>query len=199
MTNDEAPEPPRRFDTRDLARIAVFAAVIAALGFLGAIPVPNLVPITAQTLGVMLAGAVLGPWRGSAAVAVVIALALAGIPLLSGGRGGLGVLAGPTAGYLLGWLPGVIVTGLIARIGGRPRWWTVALGSVVGGVLVVYLLGIPVQSLVTGLPLPETLVTSLAFLPGDLIKAAVATALTMTLWRAYPRAFGELRPDRAAR
>jgi biotin transport system substrate-specific component len=184
----------RRFDTRDLARIAVFAALIAALGLVAPIPVPGLVPITAQTLGVVLAGTVLGAWRGAAAVAVFEVLVLIGLPLLSGGHGGAGVFVGVTAGYLLGWIPGAFVTGLIAHSGsGRLAWWRVALGGVVGGILVVYALGIPVQAAVTGLPLGATALTSLVFLPGDLIKIAVATALTMTLWKAYPPVFGARR------
>ena len=110
------------FETRDLARIAVFAALIVALGLVGPIPVPGLVPITAQTLGVMLAGLVLGARRGAAAVGVVILLAAIGLPVLSGGRGGLGVFFGPTVGYLLGWVSGAVIAGLIANSGPR-TWW----------------------------------------------------------------------------
>lgn len=183
---------------RDIARVAVFAAIIVVLGLVGAVPVPGLVPITAQTLGVMLAGAVLGWKRGLFAVLVVVALVAIGLPVLSGGRGGLGVFAGPTAGYLIGWIPGVVVTGLIAHAGGRPlRWWRVALACVVGGILVVYLFGVPVQSLVTGLSLSDTIVSSLAFLPGDAIKAVLATVLTLALQKAYPPAFAAVRERRA--
>ena len=127
----------------DLARIAVFAALIAALGLPGAINV-GVVPITLQTLGVMLAGAVLGAWRGAAAVTVLLALVAVGLPLLSGGRGGLGALIGPSSGYLIGWIVGALVVGLIVRWGAsRPQWSRVALGAVVGGILVVYAFGFP--------------------------------------------------------
>lgn len=186
-------DAPRRFDTRDIARIAVFAAIIAALGLIGPIPVGP-VPITAQTLGVILAGMVLGAWRGAAAVAVFLALVAAGLPLLSGGHGGAGVFVGVTAGYLFGWIPGAFVTGLIAHSGrGRLSWWRVALGGVVGGILVVYALGIPVAALVAKLPLDVLIIGNLAFIPGDLAKIAIATAITMTLWKAYPPVFGARR------
>ncbi|WP_144872844.1 biotin transporter BioY [Microbacterium sp. 1.5R] len=173
---------------RDLARIAVFAALIAVLGSV-TIPLPGGVPITAQTLGVMLAGAVLGPRRGPLAVLLVLVLAAVGLPVLAGGRGGLGVFAGPTAGYLLGWVAGAVVIGLIVH-SGRITWWRAALGVVFGGIAVVYAFGIPVQAFVLGMDLVPAALSSAAFLPGDLLKAAAATALVVALRRAYPPAFG---------
>lgn len=188
-----------RFDSRDIARIAVFAALIAALGLVSAIPIPGLpVPVTTQTLGVMLAGAVLGPRRGAAAVAVFLLLVFIGLPLLSGGRGGAGVFAGVTAGYLIGWVAGAFVTGLVAHSGRGPlSWWRVALGAVLGGILAVYFFGIPVQAAVLGIGLGESILGSLVFLPGDLIKVTVATLLTLALWKAYPPVFGARRLRRA--
>lgn len=185
------------FSIRDISRIAVFAAILAVLGLPGAITVfGGAVPITAQTLGVMLAGAILGPWRAAAAIVVFEVLVLIGLPLLSGGRGGIAVFAGPSVGYLIGWIVGAFVIGLIARSGNRePRWWRTALGCVVGGIVVVYAIGIPCQSLITGLPLAQTALFSTAFLPGDIAKVVVATLVTMALWRAYPRAFEQtVRP-----
>jgi biotin transport system substrate-specific component len=173
---------------RETARVAVFAALIAALGVLP--PIGGVVPITAQTLGVMLAGAVLGPWSGAAAVIVLQVLVAFGLPLLAGGRGGAAVFVGPTAGYLVAWILGAFVTGLIINSrGDRPRWWRVALGCLIGGIPVIYVIGIPVVTLVTGLPLEASAISSLVFIPGDLIKVAVATVITMRLWRAYPAAF----------
>lgn len=180
----------RTADATDLARIAVFAALIAVLGLPGSFPVFGGVPITAQTLGVMLAGAVLGPWFGALSVTVLLALAAVGLPVLAGGRGGIGVFLGPTAGYALGWILGAIVVGLIVHAGRRrPVVWRTALAMLAGGIGAIYALGIPVQSLVTRLPLAETALTSLVFVPGDLLKAAVATVVVTTLVRAYPRGF----------
>ncbi|NLT26523.1 MAG: BioY family transporter [Microbacteriaceae bacterium] len=185
-------------EAADLARIAVFAALIAVLGLPGAINV-GAVPITLQTLGVMLAGAVLGWWRGAAAVLVLLALVAVGLPLLSGGRGGLGVFAGPSVGYLIGWVVGAAVVGLLVRwAASRPVWWRVALGAIVGGILVVYAFGIPFQSAITGLGIVETAASSLIFLPGDLVKTVLTVVVTMALWRAYPRAFAWAAPSRPA-
>ncbi|WP_091234168.1 biotin transporter BioY [Microbacterium sp. 3J1] len=181
---------------RDLARIAVFAALIVVLGMV-TLPLPGGVPITAQTLGVMLAGAVLDPRRAPLAVLLVLVLAALGLPVLAGGRGGLGVFVGPTAGYLLGWVIGAVLIGLLVR-GHRISWWRTALATVVGGILVVYLFGIPVQALVLGLDLQTAAASSLVFLPGDLLKAAAATALVLALRRAYPPAFGRAGIDAPA-
>ena len=111
-----AAQPVSRSSTgRSIAYIAVFAALVAVLGLPGNIPLPGLVPITAQTLGVMLAGAILGPWRGAASMALFLVLVAIGLPLLSGGRGGLGAFVGPSAGYLVSWILGAAVIGWVMR------------------------------------------------------------------------------------
>ena len=179
-----------RLETTDLARVAVLAATVAVLGLPGAFTVFGGVPITAQTLGVMLAGAILGPRLGALSVGVLLALVAAGLPLLAGGRGGAAVFVGPTAGYLAGWVAGAFVVGALVHLGGRkPVWWRTGPAMVVGGIVTVYAFGIPVQSAVTHLPLGDTVVASLVFLPGDAVKAVVATLVVSTLVRAYPRAF----------
>lgn len=177
-----------RFSARDMAQIAVFAALIAALGLPGAITVGfSGVPITLQTLGVILAGAVLGARKGTAAVAVFIALTLIGLPLLSGGRTGLFALAGPSAGYLVGWIPGVLVIGLLtARI--LPRY-SFALGLLInalGGIVVIYAFGTVGLILRTDLGVWASVSTNVAFVPGDLVKVVIATVVAKSVHRAYP-------------
>ena len=134
----------RRSTSRDLAQIAIFAALIAALGLPGSITIGSTgVPITLQTLGIMLTGGILGARKGFLAVAVFLLLTTAGLPLLAGGRGGVGVWAGPSAGYLVGWLAGVVVIGLLTvRILPRYPLWQGILINLLGGVLVVYLFGV---------------------------------------------------------
>ncbi|RVX40830.1 biotin transport system substrate-specific component [Nonomuraea polychroma] len=180
----------RRFPTGDLARVAVFAALIAVLGLPGSFNVfGNAVPITLQTLGVMLAGAILGTWRAALAVVVLLVLVAAGLPLLAGGRGGLGVFAGPSAGFLIGWIPGAALTGwLVERAGRNPGTAQLVLACLAGGVGVVYLFGIPVQAVVTGASLGTTAWFALAFVPGDLIKAVLAAVVVRGTQRAYPDA-----------
>jgi len=189
MSNEHRPLF-RALDATDTARLAVFVAIVAALGLPGSFSVFGAVPITAQTFGVMLAGAILGPRLSALSMVVLLVLVAVGIPLLAGGRGGAGVFVGPSAGYLIGWIAGAFVTGLIVHSSARkPAIWRTAIGMVVGGIVVVYAFGIPVQSVVTRLPLEQTALASLVFVPGDLVKAALATLTVTTLLRAYPRAF----------
>ena len=175
---------------RDLSRIAIFAAIIAALTFPGAIPLGTGVPITLQTLGIMLAGVVLGGWRGSLAVTLYVVLGLIGLPIFAEHSSGFGVLAGPSAGFLLGFIPGAFVTGLIARANsGKFSVLRTVLGSIVGGIAVVYAIGIPVMAanLQVDLLTATTYVTP--FLTGDFIKVALTAIIAFGLHRAYPKAF----------
>jgi biotin transport system substrate-specific component len=176
----------------DLARIAVFAALIAALGLPGTLtPFGNAVPITAQTLGVMLAGALLGAWRGAAACVVFLILVAAGLPLLAGGRGGLGVFTGPSAGYLIGWPIGAFVIGLLtARMLPNYRLWLGIVINIVGGILVIYAIGVPVQAARVGSGLLAVVQSSVQFLPGDLVKVVVAAIVARQVHRAYPGLVG---------
>ncbi|WP_022885478.1 biotin transporter BioY [Glaciibacter superstes] len=177
-------------DATDLARVAVFAALIVVLDLPGGFTVLGSVPITAQTLGVMLAGAVLGPWLGALSVTVVLLLTAIGLPFLAGGRGGIGVFLAPSAGFALGWIVGAIVIGLIVQADGHiPVIWRTFLGMTAGGIFAVDAVRIPVQSLVTRLPLVETALTSLVFVPGDVLKAVIATIVVKTPLKAYLRAF----------
>ncbi|MFI6299786.1 biotin transporter BioY [Nonomuraea sp. NPDC050790] len=184
----------------DLARVSVFAALIAVLGLPGTLNVfGNAVPITLQTFGVMLAGAILGTWRAALAVGVLLALVAVGLPLLAGGRGGLGVFAAASAGYLVGWIPGAALTGWIVQQGGRnPGIVRLLLACVAGGIGVVYLCGVPVQALVTGIPLGKTVLLSTVFLPGDLIKAVLAAVVARGVQRAYPDAVPAVWQERHA-
>lgn len=190
------PRRLRSLDATDLARVAVFAAIVVVFGLPGGFMVLGFVPITAQTLGVMLAGAILGPWLGALSVTVVLALTAVGLPFLAGGRGGMGVFLGPSAGFALGWILGAIVVGLIVHLGRRkPGIWRTGLGMAVGGILAIYGIGIPVQSLVTRLPFSEAALTSLVFVPGDIVKVVIATFVVITLLKAYPRAFRRVWPE----
>ncbi|WP_454917897.1 biotin transporter BioY [Xanthobacter sediminis] len=179
-------------ETRLLVRIALMAALIGALGLVPPIflPVAVGVPITAQNLGVMLAGLLLGARGGAMATALFAFVVLLGAPLLTGGRGGLGVLAGPTVGFFLGFIPGAFVTGLLAERLKLPPFATAFVAAFAGGVLVVYLCGIPALAGVAGIGLRQAALGSAVFLPGDVLKSVAAAVLAVTVlkaWRVAPR------------
>jgi len=185
--------------TRDLVLIALFAAIIVFLGIIPPITIGFIpVPITAQSMGVMLAGCIIGAKRGALAYVLVILMVAIGLPVLSGGRGGLAILAGPTAGFIAGWVAGTYVTGILAERfvnenqTGTRQMAGFLVASLVGGIGVVYLLGNLWLSFVTGIGLDKAFAGSLVFIPGDLIKAGIATLAARAILVGYP-----LLPQRA--
>ncbi|MEX6505466.1 biotin transporter BioY [Jiella sp. M17.18] len=185
--------------TRDIVYIALFAALMAVLGVFPPLMIPAIaVPITAQSMGPMLAGGILGAKRGALSMLLFVVLVAIGLPLLSGGRGGLAVFAGPTAGFIFGWIVAAFVTGLVVE-----RFWTrlgfvlAFLASVLGGIVVLYGIGIPWITAVAHIPLSTAVAGSAAFIPGDLIKAGVAAAIIVMVKRAYPLISPRLADGRA--
>lgn len=199
MTRSSSTSHPSRFSSRDLALVAMFAGVVAALGLVPAFTPPGFsVPITAQSLGVMLAGAILGGRRGALALVLFLALVAVGLPLLAGGRGGLGVFAGPSAGFLVGYPVAAYVVGWLSERAGptyKLHWGIVA--NVVGGVVVLYVFGIVGMAAVLGITPWAATVASWIYLPGDLVKVVVAAVVARGVHAAYPGLLGE-RAERKA-
>jgi len=176
---------------RSLVHIAFYAALIAALGLIPPFSIPFLagVPITAQSLGVMLAGVMLGPVRGALAVLLFLFLVAVGAPLLPGGRGGFGVFFGPSAGFLIGWPIGAFVAGLVMQsLGSLKVGVSAAVAAVVGGIGVVYACGIAGLALIAGLPVLQAAMGSAVYIPGDLIKVAITAVVCETVSRGLPGA-----------
>ncbi|MDP2741051.1 MAG: biotin transporter BioY [Pseudorhodobacter sp.] len=173
---------------RSLAYVALFAALIAVLGLVPQITLISGVPITAQSLGVMLAGTVLGARRGALAVLLFLVLVALGLPLLSGGRGGLGVFAGPTVGFLIGFPVAAFVAGLVVERWSVPLVYASLTGAFLGGIVVLYAFGIVGMSVVLGKTLPEAALLITPFVAGDLIKAGLCALLTSALARVRPGA-----------
>ncbi|WGW12874.1 biotin transporter BioY [Saxibacter everestensis] len=190
-----SPETGRRrqgWRAGDLALIAVFAALIATMGMLPAIPVGGVgVPITLQSLAVILTGLVLGPARGFAATALYVVVGLIGIPVFAGFTGGIGVLAKPSAGYIIAFPLVSALAGLLALIVVRKmkRAWHIPLLFVAGllaSFTFMHPLGIAGIMVNAGLDLRAAIAADAIFIPGDVIKNVVAALIAGTVHRAFP-------------
>jgi len=181
--------------SRDLALVATFTGVVAALGLVPAFVPPGFtVPITAQSLGVMLAGAVIGARRGFLSLVLLLVLVAVGLPLLAGPRGGLGVFAGPSVGFLLGWPVAAFVIGWLTERGGptyRLSWGVVA--NLLGGVVVLYAFGIAGIAAVARTSVQQAAVSTWIFLPGDVVKAVLCAVVARGVHAAYPGLLGTAR------
>lgn len=174
--------------TRDIVFIALFAAIMAILGVFPPLMIPVTgIPITAQSLGPMLAGGVLGAKRGGLAIALFVALVAIGLPLLPGGRGGLGVFFGPGGGFILGWILAAVVVGaMVEYFWSRLTVVRALCATVVGGILVLYIAGIPWSAFVAKMPLSAATMASVPFLLGDCVKAVLAALVIVSVKRSYP-------------
>ncbi len=136
------------------------------------------VPITGQTLGVLLIGALYGPWRSALCLLAYLGEGAAGLPVFAGGASGWAVLVGPTGGYLIAFPVAAAIVGLLVQpLRGVLAGWRALPGLLIGTV-VIYLIGVPGLALSTGMGLPTAISKGmLPFIPGDLIKVAVAAAV----------------------
>lgn len=183
--------------TTDIALVAIFAALIAAFSLTPAIPVGVGVPITLQTLAVVLAGLVLGPWRGFLATLLYLAVGFAGLPVFAGGTAGLAVLGKPSVGYLLAFPLGALVAGGLARLFAGWRGARQYLGLFLAGLagsLVIHAAGILGMMAVLRLSLPAAVLADLPYWPGDVAKMFAAAAVAVAVHRAFPALLVVRRP-----
>ena len=151
---------------RDLCMIAVFTAIIAVTAQI-IIPTPYGVPFTLQTLAIPLAGVILGAKRGTLATIIYVLLGAVGAPVFAMFAGGLGIVFGPTGGFILSFPILAFAAGYRAEKNNVWRLWT----GIIGGVLFNYLCGIIWFSLYTSNDLITSFrVCMLIFLPTDTIK-----------------------------
>lgn len=187
LDNSQPIEPGKcRMPLHTLIRISVMSAIMAVLSLI-AIPMPFApVPLTLQSLGVMLAGLILGPIQSTQAVLLYLALGLAGLPVFAGGRSGIETLLGPSGGYLIGFLPGTWVTGMLSaktktlfQTSSKPgRFCVYMISCLLGGILTVHLFGVIHLARAAHLPLLDAMVIgTVPFLPGDVFKAIAASVL----------------------
>lgn len=181
-----------RFGGRDLSLIGVFAALIAAFGVMPAIPIGGVgVPITLQTLAVVLAGVILGPLRGFAAAGLYVVVGLIGLPIFANFSGGPGVLAGPSGGYVVSFPFVALTAGALAVVAVRKTsgaWRIAALvgAGLAGGVVVGHAFGIAGMMINLSLSATAAFVADVVFVPGDVVKVVIAALIAASVHRAFP-------------
>jgi biotin transport system substrate-specific component len=189
------PAPSRPLVLADLVPGArVRDAVLVASGVLltallaqVAVPVPGTpVPITGQTLAVVLTAAALGPLRGVSVQVLYMAAALLGLPFYSDASGGFDVVFGATGGYVIGFIPAAYLIGLAARHGADRKLWK-SLPLFVAGQAVVFAVGVPWLALSLGLTATQALEGGFyPYILGGVVKAAVASAILGSSARGGP-------------
>ncbi|WP_025134637.1 biotin transporter BioY [Leucobacter sp. PH1c] len=195
-----ASAPRRRTSpATDLALIATFAGLIAACALLPAINIGGAVPITLQTFGVMLSGAVLGARRGFLATLLYLAVGAIGIPVFAGGSAGLAPFAGPTVGYLVAFPFAAFATGFFVERLPRTRIAArvplIVLSGLAASFLFIHPLGILGMAWRADLTLGQALIADLPFWPGDVVKNILMGIVATAVHRAFPG----LLPRRARR
>lgn len=169
-------------------RQSIYAALFGSLTAIGSFMVIPLqpVPVTLQSLFTSLAGVLLGSSAGAISQIVYVLLGIIGLPVFAGGKAGIGVLFGPTGGYLLGFILAALVIGKIVQMKPDPGLPRLLLALFTGN-LVIYAAGITQLMLSTHLSVQKALLVGvLPFLPGDLFKVIAAAWLARKLYKFFP-------------
>ncbi|MEO2213454.1 biotin transporter BioY [Paenibacillus amylolyticus] len=178
-----------KLSLRGIVFSALMAAILVLFGYIS-IPIGfSPVPITLQTLAVMLAGGLLGPLYGFLSVTMVVLLTALGFPLLHG-TGGLAVLLGPTGGYVMMWPISALLIGLLlARINikGVTGFMLAFVVFELFGSLLVYVSGVPWLAYAYKMDLPEAMIQGFyPYIIGDLIKAVFAAIIIAPVRMVFP-------------
>jgi len=180
----------QNFNIKEMARIALFAALISMLALV-IIPLPfSPVPVSGQSLGVMLAGLFLKPKAAVMSILIYIFMGVIGLPVFSGGTSGPGILLGPTGGYIWGFVIGVyLISLLIGKNTYDTIFWQIA-ALITGGIIIIYVLGLIQYMIVTGTNFYQALTAAvIPFLPGDIFKVIIALIIKRKFAQINPANF----------
>ena len=162
---------------------AIFTALIAAGAYI-AIPIGP-VPIVLTTFFILLSGLLGGALIGLYSIGMYLLLGIMGLPVFAGGAGGFAVLAGPTGGYLIGYLLASVTAGLLFRTGEKTPGYQkgiLAVSAALIGAAVVYVPGLPWLKYSLAMEWPRAMQIGLIpFIPGDILKALAAAALSFSM------------------
>lgn len=171
--------------TRSAGIVIVFSLFIAACAQF-TIPLGD-VPITGQSFAVLLTGALLGSRLGTAAVIAYLLEGAIGLPFFAAGGSGIARFFGPTGGYLVAFPAAAFVTGAFAEHGWDKRYFSAVIAMFIGSAIILGS-GWAWYSIVTNTPPNVSFMLAVGrFLPGDVIKIALAAAVLPTGWALLKR------------
>jgi len=171
--------------THQMILISLFASLTAVSGYL-LIPIPfSPVPITAQTLVVMLAGNLLKPKSAFYSMIIFLLLGIIGLPVFAGGSSGIGAILGPRGGYLISWpISALFISLMLCRY--KPTFITIFIINIIGGILLVYFIGALYLSYITKISLISAIASGvLPFLGGDIFKALAVSIITHKMYKVF--------------
>jgi len=168
-----------KINIRQMTLISLFSALTAVGAFIYIPLYP--VPLTLQTLFTLLAGMTLGSVMGASSQIIYVLLGVVGLPVFAGFKAGIGILFGPTGGFLLGFIISAYVIGrIIETIKEKNIFYYLVAGLI--GTIILYIVGITQLSLVTGIGIKKAItVGMLPFLPGDILKIIAASFIASKL------------------
>jgi biotin transport system substrate-specific component len=161
--------------------ILIFAGLIF-IGLSAQLAIGFPVPITGQTFAVLMIGALYGARLGSMCLVSYILAGAVGVPVFSNFGSGVLFLSGPTGGFLFGFIAAAYVVGLLAERGWDRRVWTTILAMVLGN-LVLYAFGLLWLFCLMGFNTKVLAMGLYPFIPGDILKIALAAALLPSGWK----------------
>ncbi len=165
----------------NIKKIVVCALMAALTAVLSQIAIPMApVPINLAMLSVFIAGGLLGPINGAISQAVYVALGAIGVPVFASFSAGVGIIVGPTGGYIIGYIIAAFVTGIIIKHSNKS--YTMHIVAMIAGLIACYILGTAWFMYVTKTALVASLMMCVVpFLIGDALKIALATILVKRL------------------
>lgn len=169
----------KKINIRQMTLISLFAALTAVGAFIS-IPLQP-IPITLQTLFTLLAGMILGSTLGATSQIIYVLLGIIGLPVFAGFKAGIGILFGPTGGFLFGFIISAYVIGKIIEVKKEKNIFYYLLAGLIG-TLIIYIAGIAQLSLVTGIGVKKAIAVGMfPFLPGDILKIIAASFIASKL------------------
>jgi len=168
-----------KINIRQMTLVSLFAA-LTAVGALISIPIYP-VPLTLQTLFTLLAGMTLGSVMGALSQIIYVLLGVVGLPVFAGFKAGIGILLGPTGGFLFGFIFSAYIIGKLIELKKEKNIFYYFLAGFLG-IVIIYFIGVIQLALVTGIGIKRALlIGALPFLPGDILKIIAASSITYKL------------------